>query len=143
MNITSAEGSYAPPVGQLFRASVELYTRSLERTAQVQKEILDSVADQNAASVEVWRRALRTVPGATAWLNFLEQGMSNTITAQKQLVGVLADQTSQVAQTAESEGEQAIAAVRNISHAPRTEKHRRSKAHRRRKPNHKSRSKRQ
>jgi hypothetical protein len=141
MNRTSANDFYAPPLSQLFGTGVELYTRSLGRSLQLQKEILDTVAVQSAASAEVWRSVLRNVPGATAWLNFLQQGMRNATTAERQLVGALADQTTEIAQTAESEGRRAMAAVQNVAHTPRAEKRRRSKAHSRNRQNRKARFK--
>jgi hypothetical protein len=93
------------PTSELFESGIELYKGWLERTAEVQKHMLDAVAEQNAQTAELSRRIFQDVPGAEAWLNLAEQSMANLIDMQRQYLDFVEQQSAKTADFEKAQGE--------------------------------------
>ena len=99
----SAEG--APNKQELpdVSAVTALVQKNVERLADLQKATLDALGHQNADVTESLRKSLKSTPASpvVTFLDFAEKGLDGWITAQKNIVDLIVQQSAHSLQATE------------------------------------------
>jgi hypothetical protein len=85
---------------------VPLFTKSVERVAELQKKSLELVAEQNAEVIGTWKKAFSIVPGTPGvfMLDMFGQIVDRYIETQKDAIDLTVEQTHAVAGLAKDRG---------------------------------------
>jgi hypothetical protein len=85
---------------------VPLFTKSVERIADLQKQSLELVAEQNVEVLNIWKKAFNSVPGTPGlfMLDMFGQMVDRYIETQKDAIDLTVEQTHAVAGLAKERG---------------------------------------
>lgn len=94
-----------------------LLQRNVERLADLQKATLDVLNHQAADVAETMRKALKSTPGGTftAFFDFAEKGMDGWITAQKNIVDLIVQQSADTVKTTEVRSDYATQSIAKLN----------------------------
>ncbi len=93
---TARAAETAEAVGNI----IPLYTRNIERLAELQKKTLDVAAEQNTELLDAWKKV---VPGL-AWFDMFSQTFDRCVETQKEAIDLAVEQTQAVAELAKDRG---------------------------------------
>jgi hypothetical protein len=79
---------------------IPLYTKNVERLAELQKKTLDVAAEQNTELLDAWKKA---VPGL-AWFDMFGQTFDRCVETQKEAIDLAVEQSQAVAELAKERG---------------------------------------
>jgi len=67
---------------------IPLYTKNVERVAELEKNALDIVAEQSTELIEAWKKAFRAVPNTPAlfWFELFAQNVDRYVETQKGVI---------------------------------------------------------
>lgn len=85
---------------------VPMYTKSVQRVADLQKKSLDVAAEQNAELVENCKKAFSFLPESPAsfWFDLVGQSFERFVEIQKNAIDLAVDQNNTVTELAEERG---------------------------------------
>lgn len=97
--------------------TVDLFRKGMERTIESQRQFLDIAVQQNADAANLWRSMFGNIPGAEPIFDFAERTMDQFIDLQRKALEVMGQQSSEVAESAKSQGERAARIARETAEA--------------------------
>jgi hypothetical protein len=85
---------------------VPLYTKNVERLADLQKKTLELAAEQSAELLDAWKKAFRVVPEAPGlfWFDLFGQTFERFVETQKEAIDLAVEQSHAVAELAKERG---------------------------------------
>src|ERR671931_108983 len=88
---------------------IPLYTKNVERAAELQKKALDIAAEQTTELTETWKKAFRAVPNTPGlfWFDFFAQNIERYVETQKGVIDLAVEQTHALADLAHERGSSA------------------------------------
>lgn len=96
---------------------IPLYTKNVERAAELQKKALDIAAEQSTELTEVWKKAFRAVPNTPGlfWFDLFAQNVERYVETQKGVIDLAVEQTHALADLAHERGSSAAKIVEGVT----------------------------
>ena len=97
--------------------TIDLFRKGMERTIESQRQWLEIAFQQNADAANLCRSMFGNIPGAEPIFDFAEHTMDQFIDLQRKTLEVMGQQSSEVAESAKSQGERAARIAREAAEA--------------------------
>lgn len=91
-----------------------LLTKGAEQIIDLQKKALDTVAQYDAAAVETFKKMTPCASG-TSFLDMQKQAFEKCITAQKNVLDVVQQQSAKITESTQASGDAVSKAVNNFT----------------------------
>jgi hypothetical protein len=98
-----------------YQTSIDLFKRGMDRSIDLQKQMLDTVSQQNTDTIELCRSMFSYFPAANPMFDFAEQAFDQFIEVQRMTLDIMGQQGGEVADSAKTQGERTARAVREVS----------------------------
>ena len=81
---------------------IPVYTKNVERLAELQKKTLEAAAEQSTELLDAWKKAFRVVPETPGlfWFDLFGQTFERFVETQKEAIDIAVEQTEAVAELA-------------------------------------------
>ncbi len=96
----------------VYRHTIDLFTRGVERTLETQKQFLDIAYQQNADAANLWRQMFGSIPGVEPFCDLAEQTMDQFIQFQRKTLDAIGQQSGEMAESAKQQGERGARVAR-------------------------------
>ncbi|MGC1830029.1 MAG: hypothetical protein WA663_06425 [Candidatus Acidiferrales bacterium] len=96
---------------------IPLYTRNVERVAELQKKALEIVAEQSAELIDVWKKTFRAVPDTPGLFLFdlLGQSVERCVETEKDVIDLAVEQSHALANLARERDTSAAKIVEGVT----------------------------
>jgi hypothetical protein len=85
---------------------IPVYTKNVERLAELQKKTLEAAAEQSTELLDAWKKAFRVAPETPGlfWFDLFGQTFEQYVETQKEAIDLAVEQTQAVAELAKDRG---------------------------------------
>lgn len=99
---TARTADHAEAVGNF----IPVYTKNVERLAELQKKTLEAAAEQSTELLDAWKKAFRVAPENPGmfWFDLFGQTFEQFVETQKEAIDLAVEQTQAVAELAKDRG---------------------------------------
>jgi hypothetical protein len=107
-----------------YKTSIDLFRRGMERNIEVQKQVLDAAAQQNAEIFDLWKSMYGSLPGAEPMLTLTEQTVETLIDLRRSFLDILEGESDEVAGSAGKQADRTERATQEMTEAARAHRER-------------------
>jgi hypothetical protein len=112
----------------VYQTNIDLFRKGMERSIESQKQALQAASQLNAETVDLWRTMFGNFPGAKPMFNFAEQTVDEFIEMQKRTLDIMGQQSTEIAESAKTQGEHAVRAAHETTESTTTHRERQKTA---------------
>ncbi len=107
-----------------YKTGIDLFRRGMERNIEVQKQVLDAAAQQNAVVFDLWKLTYGSLPGAEPMLTLTEQTVGTLIDLRRRFLDILAGESDEVAGSAKKQADRTERAAQEMTEEARAHRER-------------------
>src|ERR1700694_3436828 len=107
-----------------YKTGIDLFRRGMERNIEVQKQVLDAAAQQNAEVFDMWKSMYGILPGAEPMLTLTEQTVETLIDLRRGFLDILEGESDEVAGSAKKQADRTERAAQEMTEEARAHRER-------------------
>jgi hypothetical protein len=112
----------------MYKTGVDLFRKGMECSIESQKQMLEVVSQLNAETVGLWRTMFGNISSAKPMFNFAEQTVDQFIEMQKRTLDIMGQQSTEIAESAKTQGERTARAAHEATELAKTQGERTARA---------------
>ncbi len=96
----------------VYRQTIDLFRKGVERTIESQKQFLDIAHQQNSDAANLCRQMFGNIPGVEPFWDLAEQTMDQFVQFQRRTLDAIGQQSGEMAESAKEQGERGARVAR-------------------------------